>query len=725
MDNIIRRQFLKGRCLCLKLGMALGGGLILGFHFSPPGLSGDAKAGPEEPFAPNAFIRIGTDNSVTVIVNKSEMGQGVYTSLPMLIAEELECDWNSIRVEAAPVAPAYNHTQWGPMQGTGGSSSVLSEWDRFRKAGAVAREMLLAAAAATWKVDKAICHAENGRVRNQNGRSLTFGQLARKAAGMPIPEAVTLKDPSRFKIIGRPTRRLDTPEKTDGTGVFGIDTHVPGVLTALIARPPVFGGKVVKIDSDKAKTVPGVRDVVQVPSGVAVIADGFWPAKRALDSLEIVWDGGEGTNLSTEGMREQYRNLAETRGMIARKDGDPEGKLRGGAKLIIASYEVPFLAHALMEPLNCLVDFRGDHCDIKTGTQSQTTDRDAAARVLGLKPEQVNLKTTLLGGGFGRRANPHADFVTEAAHVAKALRKPVKVVWTREDDIRGGYYRPMWYDRIEASLDAEGNPVAWHHRIVGQSILVGTPFKGMIEKGIDVTSVEGAADMPYAIPNVLVDLHSPTIGIPVQWWRSVGHSHTAFVVESFIDELAHATGKDPYEFRMKLLENHPRHKGVLELAARNAGWGTSLPSGRARGIAVHESFGSFIAQVAEASVDDGGKVRVHKVVCAVDCGMVVNPDTVAAQMEGGIVFGLTAALYGAITFKNGRVEQSNFHNYPMLRMEEMPEVEVHMVPSAEPLGGVGEPGVPPIAPAVANAVFAATGKRIRTLPISAKELTKS
>ncbi|MGZ6239207.1 MAG: molybdopterin cofactor-binding domain-containing protein [Syntrophales bacterium] len=720
MDRIINI----GRRLFLKSGMALGGGLILGFHFNPPGFSGDARADQGTPFAPNAFIRIGTDDSVTIVVNKSEMGQGVYTSLPMLIAEELECDWKRIRVEAAPVAPAYNHTQWGPMQGTGGSSSVLSEWERFRKAGAVAREMLLAAAATTWKVDKAACRAENGRVFENSGKSLTFGQLAKKASEMPVPKTVTLKDAARFKIIGRPTKRLDTPEKIDGTGIFGIDAHVPGMLTAIIARPPVFGGKVASVRSDKARAVPGVRDVVQVPSGVAVIADGFWPARRGLELLEITWDEGEGAKLSTEGLREEYRRLAETQGKIARKEGDPEGKLRGAAKPIRATYEVPFLAHAVMEPLNCLIDFSGESCNIQTGTQSQTGDRNAAARVLGLPPEQINLKTTLLGGGFGRRANPHADFVTEAAHVAKAVKKPVKVIWTREDDIRGGYYRPMWYDRIEAALDTEGNPVAWHHRIVGQSILLGTPFKSMIQDGIDVTSVEGAADIPYAIPNVLVELHSPTVVIPVQWWRSVGHSHTAFVVESFIDELAHASGKDPYEFRLKLLEKHPRHKGVLALAAEKARWGASLPAGRGRGIALHESFGSFIAQVAEASVDDRGKVCVHKVVCAVDCGMVVNPDTVAAQMEGGIVFGLTAALHGAITFKKGRVEQSNFHNYPMLRISEMPEVEVHIMPSREPPGGVGEPGVPPIAPAVANAVFAATGKRVRTLPLQPQEPKK-
>lgn len=714
-----------GRRYFLKLGISLGGGLILGFHFHPPGHMGEAQAQPAAPFAPNAFIRIGADDMVAIIVNKSEMGQGVYTSLPMLIAEELECDWNKMYVEAAPVDPTYNHAEWGAIQGTGGSSSVRSEWERFRKAGATAREMLLAAAAATWKVDKTTCHAENGKVFHTSGKSLTFGKLAETAADMPVPRQVKLKDPSSFKIIGKAMKRLDTREKTDGKAIFGLDSQLPGMLTALIARPPVFGGKIVSVKADKAKAVPGVQDVVQVPSGVAVIADGFWPAKKGRDLLEIVWDEGEGAKLSTAGMREQYKSLANTPGAVARKEGDTGKVFPGAARQISAEYEVPYLAHAMMEPLNCLIDFRGNSCEIWTGTQSQTVDRNTAATVLGLKPDQVTLHTTLLGGGFGRRANPYSDFVMEAAHVAKAVKKPVKVIWSREDDIRGGYYRPMWSDRITAAVDAKGNPIAWQHTIVGQSILDGTPFKGMIKAGIDVTSVEGAEDIPYEIPNILVDLHSPKVGVPVQWWRSVGHSHTAFVVESFIDELAHAAKKDPYEFRRKLLSKHLRHKSVLELAARKSDWGKTLPAGQKRGIAIHESFGSFIAQVAEVSVSNDGKVHVHRVVCAIDCGRVVNPDTIAAQMEGGIVFGLTAALYGAITLKNGRVEQSNFHNYQMLRMNEMPKVEVHIVPSQEPLGGVGEPGVPPIAPAVANAIFAATGKRIRTLPIRTEELKKA
>jgi len=649
------------------------------------------------------------------------MGQGVYTSLPMLVAEELECDWSKIRVKAAPVDPVYNHTQFG-MQATGGSTSVSSEWDRLRQVGASAREMLISAAAETWKVEKSTCRAENGTVIHSSGKSLTYGQLAEKASTLPVPKDVPLKAPSKFKIIGKSTKRIDTPDKTNGKAVFGIDVQIPGMLTALVARPPVFGGKVVSFKADKAKAVPGVKDVVQVPSGVAVLATGFWPAKLGRDALEIDWDEGPMAKVSTSTMREEYKNLAKTPGFVARKNGDPEKALANAAHQTSAEYEVPYLAHATMEPLNCVVDLRADSCEIWVGTQFQTSEHNAAAKITGLKPEQVKVHTTLLGGGFGRRANPQADFVTQAVHVAKAVKRPVKVIWTREDDMKGGWYRPMWYDRIAAGLDADGKLVAWHHTIVGQSIMLGTPFEQvMIKNGVDAASVEGAEDIPYQIPNIAVDLHSPKIGVPVQWWRSVGHSHTAFVVESFMDEVAQAAGKDPYEFRRKLLADQPRHKAVLELAAQKAHWGDPLPQGRARGIALHKSFGSYIAQVAEVSITRGGQPRVHKVVCAVDCGRVVNPDTIAAQMEGGIVFGLTAALYGSITLKDGRVEQSNFNNYTMLSLSEMPEVEVHIMPSEEPPTGVGEPGVPPIAPAVANAIFAATGKRIRRLPIRLQE----
>ncbi len=498
---------------------------------------------------------------------------------------------------------------------------------------------------------------------------------------------------------------------------------ITGMMTVLIARAPVFGGKVVSLNSDKAKAVPGVKDVVQVPSGVAVIANGFWPAKLGRDKLDVKWDDGPNSTLSTTAMREQFAGLAKTQGAVARKVGDPVTALATAAKTITAEFEVPYLAHAMMEPLNCVVDLRADHCEIWTGTQFQTVDRMAAAATAGLKPEQVEIHTTLLGGGFGRRANPASDFIVEAVQVAKAAKVPVKVVWTREDDTRGGWYRPMWYDRFVGGVDAQGNPIVWTHTIVGQSIMEGTPFAAFgIQNGIDSSSVEGAADLLYGIPNLQVDLHTPKIGVPVQWWRSVGHSHNGFAVEAFFDELAHAGGKDPYELRRALLAKQPRMLGVLELVAKKANWGTTPAAGRARGIATHFSFDSYVAQVAEVSVDKDGSVRVHRVVCAVDCGRVVNPDTVKAQMEGGINFGLTAALKSEITFDRGRVQQRNFHDYQMLRINEAPQIEVYIVPSTEKPTGVGEPSVPPVAPAVANAIFAATGKRVRKLPIGVVDL---
>ncbi len=715
--NISRRDF-------LKTGAAISGGLILGLHLNLPE-SVNAAAQQTPPLVPNAFIRIGSDDTVTIIVNHSEMGQGVYTSLPMLVAEELEADWTKIRVESAPVDPVYNHTAFG-MQMTGGSTSVWSEYDRLRKVGAAAREMLIAAAAETWKVNKKGCRAEKGVVIHTSGKKLRYGQVADKAAAMPVPAEIKLKDPGKYKIIGRPTRRLDSPEKVNGRAMFGIDASMAGMLTAVIAHPPVFGGKVRSLNADKARAVAGVKDVVHAPSGVAVLATGFWSARTGRDALEIVWDENPNAKLSTSGMREQYAALARTPGAVARKEGDPEAALAKAAKRLSVEYEVPYLAHATMEPLNCTVDLKPDSCEIWVGTQFQTVDRNAAAGIAGLKPEQVRIHTMYLGGGFGRRANPASDFVSEAVHVAKAARVPVKVIWTREDDMRGGYYRPMWYDRIEAALDEKGDPLAWKHTIVGQSIVAGTPFeKVLVKNGIDNTSVEGAADLPYAIPNVIVDLHSPAIGVPVLWWRSVGHSHTAFVVESLIDELAHEAKKDPYEYRRGLLAKHPRHLGVLRLAAEKAGWGKALPPGRALGIAVHESFGSYVAQVAEVSVSPMGEVRVHKVVCAVDCGMFVNPETIKAQMESAIAFGLSATLHSEITLEGGQVQQSNFHDYKVLRLNEMPEVEVHIVRNTEKPGGIGEPGVPPVAPAVCNAVFMLTGKRVRRLPVRPEDVKQT
>jgi isoquinoline 1-oxidoreductase beta subunit len=711
--KMTRRQFIKTSALA-------GGGLLLACHL-PLGAR-DASAAGGEVFAPNAFLRIAPDESVTVIVNKSEMGQGVYTSLPMLIAEELCCDWKRVAFRSSPVAPEYNHSQFGPIMVTGGSSSVRSEWDRLSLAGAAAREMLITAAAQQWKVKPSACRADNGIVHGPGGKQLSFGKLAARAAKLPVPKDPKLKSGAK-KLLGKPLHRLDSPAKINGTAVFGIDVQTPGMLTAVIARSPVFGALVRSFDATQAKAVPGVREVVKISGGVAVVADGFWPALKGRELLQVVWDEGGGAKVSTAAMREQYASLSGTIGMEARNVGDALAVLAKAQERVEAVYDLPYLAHAPMEPLNCFVDLKENSCLIRTGSQFQTVDRNAAAVVAGLKPEQVTLETTFLGGGFGRRACTRSDYVVEAVQVAKAVKQPVLVIRTREDDMRAGFYRPMWLNRVTACLDDQGMPLAWHHRIVGQSIIAGTTFEPvMIENGIDHTSVEGAADTPYAIPNLRVELHSPRNPVPVLWWRSVGHSHTAFVMESFIDELAAKTGKDPYQYRRMLLARHPRTLKVLETAATMAGWGTPLPKGQGRGIAVHESFGSFIAQVAEVSLDAKGNVRVHRVLCAVDCGRIVNPDTVKAQMESGITFGLSAALYGAITLMDGRVQQGNFNDYPIVRLEAMPRVEVQIIENNEPPGGVGEPGVPPIAPAVANALFAACGARVRSLPITAEKI---
>jgi isoquinoline 1-oxidoreductase subunit beta len=711
--NLSRRDF-------LKTGAAAGGGLVLGLYLPLGNRIANAQ---EKTFAPNAFIRIGTDDWVTVIVNHSEMGQGVYTALPMLVAEELDADWSKVRVESAPVDPAYNHAVYG-LQMTGGSTSTWSEYDRLRKAGATARAMLVAAAASTWNVDPSSLRTQNGYViHDATKRRLSYGQLAEKASTMTPPQNVALKDPKDFKLIGRPTKRLDTPEKVNGKGMFGLDVVVPNMLIAVVARPPVFGGKVRSVNADKAKAVKGVRDVVQIDRGVAVVADGFWPAKLGREALDIAWDEGPLASLDSATQRDQYAQLAKEAGVVAKKEGDAAAAMGQAAKKLEAVYEVPYLAHAPMEPLNCVADVRADSCEIWSGTQFQTMDQMIAAQNAGLKPQQVKIHTMLLGGGFGRRAVPDSHFVQEAVQVSKAVKAPIKVIWTREDDIRGGYYRPAAYHSISAGLGSDGNPVAWHHRVVCQSFIAGTAFEAFIFKnGVDDTAMEGAADLPYTVPNLQVEWKQAPGGVPTLWWRSVGHSHNAFVVESFLDELAHAAGKDPYEYRRSLLGKNTRHLAALNLAAEKAGWGSAPPQGRSRGIAVHDSFGSYVAQVAEVSVSKKGEVTVHRVVCAIDCGPTVNPDTIAAQMEGAVVFGLTAALYDAITFEKGRVQQRNFHDYPMLRMNEMPVVEVHIVPSNEKMGGVGEPGVPPVAPAVCNAIFAATGKRIRRLPIRVEDL---
>jgi len=697
---------------------AAGGGLVIGLCL--PGAVRSALAEEAAPAArkvvPNAFIRIATDDTVTILLKHSEMGQGISTSMPMAVAEELECDWQRVRFEHAPADLAYAHTVFG-IQMTGGSTSTWESFDQLRTAGAMAREMLIAAAAARWKVPARECRAENGFVAHGKRRA-RFGELARAAEKLRAPAKVRLKDPKDWKLLGHATHRLDSPAKITGQAEFGMDVRRPGMLVALVARSPYFGGKARSFRAEKAKAVAGVVDVVEIPSGVAVLGDNFWAARMGRDALEIDWDAGSIAGHTTAAQLEDYRKRAQTEGKVAAAKGDVEKALARAAKRVEAEYELPYLAHATMEPMNATAEIRPGSCEVWTGTQLQTGDQAAAAKIAGLKPEQVKVHTMFLGGGFGRRATPNNDFVSEAVHLAKATGRPVKVVWTREDDTRGGFYRPMWFSRLRAGLDGGGKPIAWAHTLVGQSILAGTPFAGMIKNGIDETSVEGAADSPYlaAIADHRVDLHTTTLPIPVLWWRSVGHTHTAFVVESFLDELAHAAGKDPVALRRELLPPGSRPRGALDRAAEAFGWGRPLPAGHTAGIAVHESFGSAVAQVAEVSVENG-HIRVHRVVCAVDCGPVVNPDGIEAQMQSGIVFGLSAALYGEITFRDGRVEQSNFHDYPVLRMLEMPRVEVHIVPSDKKMGGVGEPGTPPIAPAVANALFALTGKRLRRLPL--------
>ena len=712
-----------GRRGFIKTSVAIGGGLLVTWYGPHLGGFGDTVSAEGKDYAINAFVRIGTDETVTVISAHSEMGQGVYTSLPMLLNEELQADWSKIKVEAAPVDKVYNHPVFG-MQMTGGSTTSPAEWERYRKMGAVARVMLIQAAAKQWNVGPETCEAKDGVViQSASNKRATYGSLASAAAQLTPPVEVKLKSPKSFTLVGKPTRRLDTPSKTNGAAQFGLDVHVPGMLTAVVMRPPVFGGRVAKVDASEALKIPGVKAVEQVPSGVAVIAERFWPAKLGRDKLSVEWDLGPNASLSTEQMLRDFSEMGKTPGTIAKKSGDPAAALKSAAKTITAEYDVPYLAHAMMEPLNCVVDLRADSCEIWTGTQFETVDRANAAKAAGLDPEKVQIHTTLLGGGFGRRANPVSDFVVEAVHVAKAAKAPVKVVWTREDDLKGGWYRPMWHDQFAAGFDTDGNPTVWTHTIVGQSIMQGTLFEGFtIKDGVDSASVEGAADIIYGFPNLQVDLHSPKIGVPVQWWRSVGHSHTGFSVEAFFDEVAHAARKDPYELRRKLLTNQPRMLAVLDLAAKKANWGSKLPDGVGRGIAAHFSFDSYVAQIVEASVEKNGGVRVHRVVCALDCGLVINPDTVKAQMEGGIIFGLTAALKTEITLKGGRVEQGNFDDYQMLRMFESPEIEVHFLPSTENPTGVGEPGVPPVAPALVNAIFAATGKRIRRLPIRNTDL---
>ncbi len=714
-----RRQILRG-------GAAVGAGLVMGLYLPRPGAAKMAVAGAAEDaaagdLAPNAFVRIAADDSVTVISKHIEFGQGTYTGLATVLAEELDADWSQVRVESAPAdVERYANLMFG-AQGTGGSTAMANSWEQMRRAGATARALLVAAAAESWAVAAGEIEVDAGVVRHPaSGRSARFGELVEKAAGMEPPAEVELKDPKEFTLIGREDLpRVDVAEKCRGAAEYTFDLAPDGVLTALLARPPRFGGKLARVNDEAARKVPGVVAVLVVPQGVAVVAEGFWAARQGRAALEIEWDESAAETRGSAELVAEYRKLLDRPGAPARRDGDADAALARAARVITADYEFPYLAHAPMEPLDCVVQLTEDGCEAWAGSQLQTVDQAVIAGTLGVAPEKVRLHTLLGGGSFGRRATPDADVAGEAAAIAKAHggRRPIKLVWTREDDIRGGRYRPLTVHRLSAGLDEAGRIVAWRHRIVGQSIVAGTPFEGaLVRDGIDGTSVEGARGLPYAIPDLSVELHTTAVGVPVLWWRSVGHTHNGYATETFLDELAQAAGRDPFELRRELLEDHPRHRAVLELAAEKAGWGKALPAGRARGIAVHESFSSFVAEVAEVALGDDGLPRVERVVCAVDCGIAINPDNIRAQMESGIGYGLGAALHNEIVLEGGRVRESNFHDYRPLRIDEMPRVEVHVVPSGEAPTGVGEPGVPPIAPAVANAYFHLTGQRVRRLP---------
>jgi isoquinoline 1-oxidoreductase beta subunit len=715
--GIDRRTFLK----------SAGAGLVIGLQLPLAAPSRAAAALPEAApgFTPNAFVSITPDNRVIVQIKHHEMGQGATTGLATIVAEELDADWNQIRAEYAPAdVKNYANSAFG-MQGTGGSTAIFNSWDQLRRAGASARAMLVQAAAQRWSVPASTITVTGGVVSSGTLHA-SFGELAEAAARLPIPTEVTLKDPSQFTLIGKQKLpRLDSASKSTGTATYGIDVKLPGLLTAVIARPPAFGATVKSFDATAAKQLPGVTDVVQIPEGVAVVATGTWPAIQGRKALKVDWDFTRAERGSTEAMFAEYRRLAATPGLSAARKGDAAGALKQGGRLIDAVYEFPFLAHAPMEPLSCVVWQHDGQLELFGGFQFQTVDQANAAKAAGLTPDKVLLHTLVSGGSFGRRANTVSDYIVESVNVVKAIggRAPVRTQRTREDDMRSGFYRPLYVHAVRASIDAQGAPLAWQHTIAGQSIIAGTSFAPvMIKNGIDATSVEGAAETPYEIPNFSVDLHSPETKIPVLWWRSVGSTHTAFVVETMIDELATAAGRDPVEFRLAHMPGKARHAAVLKLAADKAGWGTPVAAGRARGIAVHESFNTYVAQVAEVSIGADGKLRVHKVTCAVDCGIAINPDVIRAQMEGGIGFALTAALYSDLEIENGAAKQGNFDSYRALRIEEMPKVDVHIVASGEAPTGVGEPGVPPLAPAVANAVAQLTGRRIRRLPFARHDL---
>ncbi|CAJ0891779.1 xanthine dehydrogenase YagR molybdenum-binding subunit [freshwater sediment metagenome] len=711
-SNVSRRTF-------LKTSAAIGGGLLLSVTTAKA--TSGADAANSGAFKPDAFIRIDRSGQVTLIIPQVEMGQGTYTSLPMLIAEELEVGLEHVRVEHAPADDGlYGNSLLG-FQATGGSTSVRAFWEPLRRAGATARSMLVAAAAAGWQAPPNSCHAEGGEVIHApTARRIAYGALVDVAATLPVPDKVPLKEPKDFKVIGTAAKRLDARDKVNGKAIYGIDVAVPGMKIAAVAASPVIGGRLARVDDRKASAVKGVRQIVRLDNAVAVIADHMWAAQKGLAALDIVWDEGENAHVSTADIVKRLVDAANGPAVVAKSEGDVARAMARAAKTVEAVYEAPFLAHATMEPINCTAHVRKDGCDVWVGTQVVTRARAAAAEVAGLPLEKVQIHNQLLGGGFGRRLD--VDYVTQAVLIARQAGFPVKVIWSREEDIQHDVYRPYYYDRLAAGLDEKGLPIAWSHRVVGSSVEARWAPEAVVN-GLDSDAVEGASG-PYAIPNVLVDYvrQEPPSGLTTGWWRGVGLTHNAFMVEGFIDELAAATGNDPVAYRRMLLKESPRMTAALDLAAEKAGWHNPLPAGVGRGVSVMFGFETYIAQIAEVAVARDGRPRVRRVVCAVDCGRTVNPDTIRAQIEGGVIFGLTAALYGEITLEKGRVMQGNFDSYPMMRIDEAPAIEVHIINSDAAPGGVGEPGTSAIAPAVVNAIFAVTGKRLRRLPIKSEDL---
>jgi isoquinoline 1-oxidoreductase beta subunit len=713
LDHLTRRSF-------LRAGAAAGGGLMLSLRL--PIASGKAEAADADGFAPNAFIRIADDGQIVLTMPYVEMGQGTYTSIPMLIAEELEVDLKQVRLEHAPPnEQLYGNPVLGGVQATGGSTTIRASWKPLRQAGAIARTMLVSAAAQRWNVDPASCRAQGGEVLHAaTGRSIKYGDLAADAARIPVPESVMLKRPEDFRLVGTPAKRLDAPAKVNGTAVYGIDARPPGVKIATLAQSPVFGGRVKSVDDRAAKAVNGMRQIVRLDDAVAVVADHMGAAKKGLAALVVEWDDGPHAKLNTQEIVDELEKATLNSGAVAQNIGDVGKAMATATTTVEATYQVPFLAHATMEPMNCTVHVRKDGCEVWVGTQVVARAQAAAAKTAGLPLDKVVVHNHLIGGGFGRRLE--VDGVVRAVQIAQHVDGPVKVIWTREEDIQHDMYRPYWFDRISAGLDEKGMPLAWNHRFAGSSV-VARWAPPVFKNGLDPDTTEGAIDLVYALANMHVEyLRVEPPGIPTAFWRSVGPSHNVFVTESFIDELAAAAKQDPVAYRRALLDKSPRAKAVLDLAAEKAGWGQLLPRGVGRGVSVQFTFATYMAQIAEVEVPKDGAVRVRRVVCAVDCGTVVNPDTVQAQIQSAIMFGITATLYGEITLKDGRVEQTNFDTYQILRMNEAPAIEVHIVQSFEPPGGMGEPGTSAIAPAVTNAIFAATGKRLRKLPVDTNAL---